>query len=118
MAERGDRRARRALAAVHELNLQLAGTPARHHHGVPRPRRRRRTGAAPSSIESGLEGFGRPPEGLVHGIGFAVALAIVVFLHMVIGEMVPKSLAIAAPERTLLALSGFNRRLRHALPAR
>jgi CBS domain containing-hemolysin-like protein len=45
------------------------------------------------------------PEGLVHPIGYALALALVVFLHLVIGEMVPKNLAMAAPEKTSLWLS-------------
>jgi CBS domain containing-hemolysin-like protein len=49
------------------------------------------------------------PEALVHGISFATALLLVTFLHLVIGEMVPKNLAIAAPEPTLLALALPNR---------
>ncbi|MFI5619063.1 hemolysin family protein [Streptomyces sp. NPDC051567] len=44
------------------------------------------------------------PQGMVHPLGFAVALAAVVFLHLVIGEMVPKNLAMAAPGRTALWL--------------
>ncbi|MFF2719484.1 hemolysin family protein [Streptomyces sp. NPDC058011] len=44
------------------------------------------------------------PEGLIHPLGFALALALVVALHLVIGEMVPKNLAMAAPERTALRL--------------
>ncbi|MFE7130378.1 hemolysin family protein [Streptomyces sp. NPDC057638] len=44
-------------------------------------------------------------EGLVHPLGYAGALAVVVVLHLVIGEMVPKNLALAAPERTALWLS-------------
>lgn len=46
----------------------------------------------------------RVPDGLVHPLGYVVALAAVVFLHLVIGEMVPKNLAMAAPERTALWL--------------
>ncbi|MFF8609136.1 hemolysin family protein [Streptomyces sp. NPDC015346] len=46
----------------------------------------------------------RVPEGLIHPLGYVVALAAVVFLHLVIGEMVPKNLAMAAPERTALLL--------------
>ena len=38
-----------------------------------------------------------------------MALTIVAFLHMVIGEMVPKNVAIADPERTMLALAVPNR---------
>ncbi|MFF5449292.1 hemolysin family protein [Streptomyces sp. NPDC012888] len=45
------------------------------------------------------------PQGLIHPLGYVVALAAVVFLHLVIGEMVPKNLAMAAPERTALWLS-------------
>jgi CBS domain containing-hemolysin-like protein len=44
------------------------------------------------------------PEGLLHPIAFAVALAIVVFLHVVLGEMVPKNIAIAGPTRSALVL--------------
>ncbi|MBD0744234.1 hemolysin family protein [Streptomyces sp. CBMA152] len=47
----------------------------------------------------------RVPDGLVHPLGYAIALALVVFLHLVIGEMVPKNLAMAAPEKTALWFS-------------
>ena len=57
------------------------------------------------------------PERLVHTLGFVVALTIVAFLHMVIGEMVPKNVAIADPERTLLALARAEPGLRHAVRA-
>ena len=46
----------------------------------------------------------RRPEFLIHPIAFVVALAIVTVLHIVIGEMVPKNIAIAGPERTSLWL--------------
>ncbi|GAA2811331.1 hemolysin family protein [Streptomyces showdoensis] len=53
------------------------------------------------------------PEGLIHPLGYVFALAAVVFLHLVIGEMVPKNLAMADPERTALwlgpGLVGFAR---------
>ncbi|MER7397834.1 hemolysin family protein [Streptomyces sp. NPDC000151] len=45
------------------------------------------------------------PEALIHPLGYAIALALVVFLHLVIGEMVPKNLAMAAPEKTALWFS-------------
>lgn len=45
------------------------------------------------------------PESFATPIALVVALAIVVFFHLVVGEMVPKSIALAQPERTLLALS-------------
>ncbi|MEU9197167.1 hemolysin family protein [Streptomyces hundungensis] len=47
----------------------------------------------------------RIPEGLVHPLGYVIALALVVSLHLVIGEMVPKNLAMAAPEKTALWFS-------------
>lgn len=49
-------------------------------------------------IESVLESVIEIPEGLLHGIGFVVALMLVVFVHTVFGEMVPKNFAIAHPE--------------------
>ena len=45
------------------------------------------------------------PEGLVHPLAFVLALGVVVFLHMVVGEMAPKSWAIADPERSALLLA-------------
>jgi CBS domain containing-hemolysin-like protein len=45
------------------------------------------------------------PGGTAHSAAFVVALSIVVFMHMVVGEMVPKRIAIAEPERTLLWLA-------------
>ncbi|GAA4114122.1 MULTISPECIES: hemolysin family protein [Streptomyces] len=47
----------------------------------------------------------RLPEGLIHPLGYVIALALVVSLHLVIGEMVPKNMAMAAPERTALWFS-------------
>ncbi|MGI9577719.1 MAG: hemolysin family protein, partial [Microthrixaceae bacterium] len=49
------------------------------------------------------------PHGVSTAIGVGVALTIVSFVHMVVGEMVPKSLALAAPERTLVLLAPFHR---------
>ncbi|WP_333770188.1 hemolysin family protein [Streptomyces sp. IBSBF 2435] len=47
----------------------------------------------------------RVPHDLVHPVGYVLALALVVFLHLVIGELVPKNLAMADPEKTALWLS-------------
>ena len=44
------------------------------------------------------------PDVLVHPISFAIALAFITILHVLIGEMVPKNLAIAEPERLALWL--------------
>jgi CBS domain containing-hemolysin-like protein len=50
-----------------------------------------------------LEGAG-VPEALAEGGALAVALLIVVYLHVVVGEMIPKNLAIAGPEKSALVL--------------
>jgi CBS domain containing-hemolysin-like protein len=44
------------------------------------------------------------PSALIDPVAFALALVIVVALHMVLGEMVPKNLAIAKPERSAVFL--------------
>lgn len=47
----------------------------------------------------------RVPDDLVHPVGYVLALALVVSLHLVIGEMVPKNLAMADPEKAALKLA-------------
>jgi CBS domain containing-hemolysin-like protein len=44
------------------------------------------------------------PEAFVHPIAFMIALSLVTFLHVVIGEMVPKNIALAGPDRVALVL--------------
>jgi CBS domain containing-hemolysin-like protein len=44
-------------------------------------------------------------ETAAHSVAFALGLMIVVFLHLVIGEMVPKYLAMSAPDRGALILA-------------
>ena len=44
------------------------------------------------------------PEVAIHPISFVIAMAIVVTLHVVVGEMVPKNIALAAPERAAMIL--------------
>jgi CBS domain containing-hemolysin-like protein len=44
------------------------------------------------------------PESLIHPIAFAVGLAVVVYLHVVLGEMIPKNIALAGPDRAALVL--------------
>jgi CBS domain containing-hemolysin-like protein len=41
---------------------------------------------------------------VLHTLSFVVALAIVVILHVLLGEMVPKNIALAGPERTAMLL--------------
>ncbi|BBX70162.1 hemolysin family protein [Mycolicibacterium psychrotolerans] len=44
------------------------------------------------------------PDTLLHTVSFLVALSIVVTLHVLLGEMVPKNIAIAGPESTAMLL--------------
>lgn len=45
------------------------------------------------------------PEALLHPIAIVIALAVMSYAHVVIGEMVPKNLALASPDRTALLLT-------------
>ncbi|WP_406829956.1 hemolysin family protein [Pedococcus sp. KACC 23699] len=44
------------------------------------------------------------PTGVADGAALALALLVVVYLHVVVGEMIPKNLALAGPERAALVL--------------
>ncbi|MDT0346378.1 hemolysin family protein [Streptomyces litchfieldiae] len=44
------------------------------------------------------------PSALVHPLSFAIALSLATYLHMLVGEMVPKNIALAEPERSALLL--------------
>lgn len=59
--------------------------------------------AVAHQLELVLEPIGVPAV-VIGPLAFVVALAIVTVLHIVIGEMVPKNIAIAGPERTSLWL--------------
>ncbi|MDP9068288.1 MAG: hemolysin family protein [Actinomycetota bacterium] len=101
LAEGGDRKAKLALRSVRELSFMLAGaqlgiTMASLGLGaIAEP-------AVARLIESGLHGVIHVTPGVLHTISFVIALSIVVFLHMVVGEMAPKNIAIAKPEGTAL----------------
>ncbi|WP_432548775.1 hemolysin family protein [Kineococcus sp. SYSU DK004] len=45
------------------------------------------------------------PDAAVYPVSFAIALLLVVFLHVVLGEMVPKNIALAGPDRVALVLT-------------
>ncbi|MEI2639539.1 MAG: hemolysin family protein [Microthrixaceae bacterium] len=47
-----------------------------------------------------LLGHSALPTGLVRALGFVIGLSIVAFVHMVLGEMVPRSIALTSSERT------------------
>jgi CBS domain containing-hemolysin-like protein len=46
----------------------------------------------------------RLPHALVHPVAFLIALTLATYLHMLIGEMVPKNIALAAPVSSALLL--------------
>lgn len=54
-------------------------------------------------LEPPLEWAGLP-ESVLYPLAFAISLAIVVVAHILLGEMVPKNIAIAGPERTAIWL--------------
>mgnify|MGYP000517594876 CR=1 FL=1 len=53
-------------------------------------------------LEPLLLGIGVQSEKLVHGISFFFAFFVISFLHIVVGELAPKSMAIRMPERVSL----------------
>ncbi len=103
-ASDGDRRSGIALAAVRDLQTQLAGaqfgiTMASLVLGyVAEP-------AIAHLIEPVIERVVEVPSGVLHTISFAVALFVVTTLHVVVGEMVPKNMAIAEPEASARLLA-------------
>ncbi len=101
-AEAGERRARITVRAMENVSQMMAGAQL----GITVCSLGLGATAEPAIahlIEPPLEALG-VPEGFVHPIAFALALSLVVYLHMVLGEMVPKNIALAGPERTALLL--------------
>ena len=104
-ANDGNRRASKALAAITDLNTQIAGAQL----GITMASIALGLVAEPSvakllekTVLSGIS------EGARHTIGLIIALSLVTFLHILIGEMVPKNIALADAPRTAMALSGIH----------
>lgn len=99
-AQSGSRLARSALAAMEQVSLVMAGAQfgitvcSLGLGAVAEP-------ALANLLEPVAEHVGLP-HGAVHPVAFGVALTLVVYLHVVLGEMVPKNLALAGPERAAL----------------
>ncbi|MGD9485485.1 hemolysin family protein [Streptomyces sp. TRM70308] len=101
-AQAGDRRAHRVLWALEHLAqlmataqlgitlttlvLGIVAEPAMAHL------------LEPAFHAAGVSGA------LAHTVSFAVALTLATYAHMLLGEMVPKNIALAEPERTALLL--------------
>ncbi|MFJ5995499.1 CNNM domain-containing protein [Streptomyces sp. NPDC092370] len=102
-AAEGRRGAGAALAGMRELSLMLAGAQlgitvcTLGLGSVSKP-------AISHELDPLLHTLGLPGA-VSYGVAFAVAMVVVVFLHMVVGEMAPKSWAIAHPERSAMLLS-------------
>jgi CBS domain containing-hemolysin-like protein len=104
LASEGNARARVALKSIRELSLMLAGAQL----GITMASLGLGAVAEPALahlIEDAIEPFAELPPTLLHTISFVVGLTIVSFLHMVVGEMAPKNVAIADPEKTILWLA-------------
>ncbi|WP_122817487.1 hemolysin family protein [Nocardioides pantholopis] len=101
-AQAGSRIARTTLRAMENVSLMMAGAQlgiticSVGLGAVGEP-------AVAHLLEPGIEALG-VPHALLHPIAFLVALIIVVSLHVVLGEMVPKNIAIAGPDRAALVL--------------
>ncbi|CAN5901242.1 hemolysin family protein [soil metagenome] len=57
-------------------------------------------------VEPLLESF-EPSEGMIHAIAFPVSFGIISFMHVVFGELAPKTIAIQSPESTALFVAPF-----------
>jgi CBS domain containing-hemolysin-like protein len=99
------RRARWALSAMNQIPLMIAGAQlgiticSLGLGAIAEP-------ALAHLLEDPFEVIGMP-ENLVHPVAFVLALGVVVFLHTVVGEMVPKNITLAGPERSALVLGPF-----------
>src|SRR3569833_1035533 len=96
------RRARSALRAMNQIPLMIAGAQL----GIQICSLGLGALAEPSLahvLEGPFEVVG-VPEDFVHPVAFVLALIVVVFCHTVIGEMVPKNLTLAGPERAVMWL--------------
>jgi CBS domain containing-hemolysin-like protein len=101
LAAHGSRSARRLLGLLDNLNAYISAT---------------QLGITMASLALGwvgepvfahlLEGplRGRVSEAALHTISFAVAFTIITFLHIVLGELAPKTMALEMAERVSLAI--------------
>lgn len=101
-AEAGSRSAKTVLWAMENVSLmlacaQLGVTVASVSLGV----------VAEPALAHSLEPFAAAlgfPEGATHGVAVGIALVVIVVLHVIVGEMVPKNAAVASPDRAALLL--------------
>jgi CBS domain containing-hemolysin-like protein len=102
LASAGDKRAKRLLELVDNLNAYISATQlgitlaslALGWLGEP---------AIAHLLEIPLQG--RISEAVLHTIAFTIAFSIITFLHIVLGELAPKTLALERAEKTALAIA-------------
>jgi CBS domain containing-hemolysin-like protein len=102
LAQQGDANARRLLALLDNLNAYISAT---------------QLGITMASLALGWIGEpvfahlleaplrGRVSDVALHTISFAIAFSIITFLHIVLGELAPKTLALERAERVALAIA-------------
>src|SRR3712207_5896931 len=102
MAASGDRRAQHLLGLLDNLNAYISATQlgitmaslALGWIGEP---------VVAHLLEAPLQGL--VSEAVLHTIAFTVAFSIITFLHIVLGELAPKTLALERAEKTALAIA-------------
>jgi CBS domain containing-hemolysin-like protein len=102
LAEGGNKGAQRLLRLIDHLNAYISATQlgitlsslALGWIGEP---------AIAHLLEAPLKG--RVSETLLHTISFTIAFTIITFLHIVLGELAPKTLALERAEKTALAIA-------------
>ncbi|MCF1592208.1 hemolysin family protein [Streptomyces muensis] len=101
-AREGDKRARMTLWALEHLSAMMATAQL----GITVSSLVLGAVAEPAIahlLEPGFEAV-HLPHALVHPVAFVIALTVATYLHMLIGEMVPKNIALAAPVTSALLL--------------
>jgi CBS domain containing-hemolysin-like protein len=102
LAKDGDRRARRLLRLIDDLNAYISATQlgitmaslALGWIGEP---------VFAHLLEAPLEG--RVSDAVRHTLAFVIAFTIITFLHIVLGELAPKTLALERAEKVALAIA-------------
>lgn len=102
LAKAGNLRAKRLLPLISNLNAYISATQlgitlaslALGWIGEP---------AVAHLLERPLKG--RISDALLHTISFTIAFSIITFLHIVLGELAPKTLALERAEKTALAIA-------------
>jgi CBS domain containing-hemolysin-like protein len=100
---RTSRQARTALRAIEQLPLMISAC----QFGITLASLGLGALAEPAvaSLLTGPLAALRVPHGLVHPLALGIALTLVSCLHMLLGEMVPKNLALTGPERAAIMLT-------------